>query len=497
MTQLQNVGTINTPNPTSAFGDLSVSNATPIIQIQYPYNLNTSLVITRDNTGTSSVVSNLAQVSTSAAANASAMILSRRPLKYNPGEGGLHKFTGIFDTAVANNTQEIGIGDVNDGYSFGYNGTAFGVLVRRGGSQEVRVFTVTAASTTSENIELTLDGTSTGAAVTVTVQTNDAEGRTVTANEIAAHDYSGVGPGWAVHSMGPKVFFHAYDASSRTGTYEITTATTATATVAQSLAGAAPTDTYITQANWNADVMDGTGPSEMVLDQTKGNVYKIQYQWLGFGPIDFFVENPATKSFQLVHRVEYGNANIVSSVTNPTLPMYLLSKNAANTTDIVVKVGSHSGEAEGMIVDLGVPKSTSVNSITVGTTEIPLFTIHSHDIYQGLTNRVEVMLRSISASTVGGTKAAIFRIVRGATVTGAAFSSIDSNTSTVHLDTTATVMTGGKEIFAFDLPKDGSDFIKLKGLNLDMVAPEFLTMSGQTLTANTTVSTTLNWTEAF
>ncbi|KKK92303.1 hypothetical protein LCGC14_2704310, partial [marine sediment metagenome] len=48
-----------------------------------------------------------------------------------------------------------------------------------------------------------------------------------------------------------RVFFHAYDASSRTGTYEITTASQAAGTFTQSLAGAAPTETRVAQANWN------------------------------------------------------------------------------------------------------------------------------------------------------------------------------------------------------------------------------------------------------
>lgn len=483
--------------PKTAFGEIQISESTPIIQIAYPYNLNTDLNVVRDNIGTSSVVDNLAQVSTSASANASAMILSRRSLKYNAGQGGLIKFSGIFDTPVSGNFQEIGIGDVNDGFAFAYAGTTFGILVRRGGKQEVRVLTITAASTTAENIEITVDGTSTGATVAVTVQTDNAAGRTITANEIAAHDYSNVGPGWEVHSMGAKVFFHAYDASSRTGTYEITTATSATGTFGQSLAGVAPTETRVAQADWNEDKMDGSGHSRMTIIPTNGNVYKVQYQWLGFGPIDYFIQEPSTKNFQLVHRVAYGNANIVPSITNPTLPLYLLSKNIANATDIVVKVGSHSAEVEGKIDNLGVPKTAAIKNKTITTSETPIFTIHSHDIYQSLTNRVEIILKSISASTVGGTKSIIFRIRRNATLTGASFSPIDSNTSTIHLDTSATAMVGGDELFAFDLPKDGSDTIPLSGLNLGMVAPEFLTVSGQTTSASSTASTTLNWLELF
>ena len=496
MVNITNLGKLVQDPQTSAFGALNVTETTPAVQIAYPYNINTDLNVTRDNNGTSSVSGNLAQVSTGTSTNASAMILSRRPLKYNAGQGALHKFSGLFSTPAANNTQEIGIGDVNDGFSFGYNGTTFGILVRRGGKQEVRVLTITAASTDIDNLTITLDGTAEGS-VAVTAQTDNAAGRTITANEIAAHDWSDVGPGWDVHTMGPKVFFHAYDASSRSGTYEITTASTATGTFAQSLAGAAPTETRVAQADWNKDKMDGTGIDGMVLDQTKGNVYKIQYQWLGFGAISFFIEDATTMHFQLVHRIMYTNVNTVPSITNPTLPMYILSKNTTNNSDIIVKLGSHSAELEGKVKNLGVPKSTSVNDKTITTDETPIFTIHSHDLYKSLNNRVEIILKSISASTVGGTKAAIIRIRRNVTLTGAAFSAIDSNTSTIHLDTTATAMTGGEELFALDLPKDGSEFLSLEGLNLNMVSPEFLTVSAQTVSANTTASTTLNWLELF
>ncbi len=421
--------------PTGAFGERKVAENTPVLQIQYPYNLNTDLNVTRDNqSGASSVSNNLGQVSSGAAANSSAMILSRRPFKYNPGQGGLHKFSGLFSTPAANNTQEIGLGDVNDCYSFAYDGTTFGILLRRNGRQEVRRLAITAASTDIDNLTITLDGTAEGS-IAVTAQTDDAAGRTVTAGEIAAHDFSNVGLGWEAHSMGANVFFHAYDASVRTGTYEITTASTAAGTFSQSLAGVAPTETRTAQADWNVDKMDGSGPSEMTLDPTKGNVYQIQYQWLGFGPISFFIEDDDNKRFQLVHRVNYSNQNTVPSITNPSLPMYFLSKNTSNTSDIVVKVGSHSAGSEGRIDNLGVPKSTSVNDLTVTTSETPLFTIHSHDIYKSLTNRVEVILKALSASTVGGTKAAIIRIRRNATLTGGSFSAIDSNTSTIHLDT--------------------------------------------------------------
>ena len=57
------------------------------------------------------------------------------------------------------------------------------------------------------------------------------------------------------------------------------------------------TDTWIPQVSWNQDPFNGTGASGVVLDPTKGNVYKIQMEWLGFGDINFFIENPNNGDF--------------------------------------------------------------------------------------------------------------------------------------------------------------------------------------------------------
>ena len=46
-------------------------------------------------------------------------------------------------------------------------------------------------------------------------------------------------------------------------------------------------DTFIQQSSWNVDRADGTGPSQMVLDVTKDNIYWIDVQWLGAGRIRF------------------------------------------------------------------------------------------------------------------------------------------------------------------------------------------------------------------
>ena len=482
----------------TAFGELSVAEPSPVNQVQFPYNINTDIWEKRDNNGTSSVSNNMANLSTGAAANQCSTILTKTPIKYNPGQGALCRFTAIYTAGAANSTQYAGIGSEDDGYFFGFTGTTFGILRRQGGKPQTQRLQITTASNTNENITITLNGVAETVAVTATggdTATNKVE----TANEIAAHDFSDVGEGWEVHNMGPFIFFTSYSSGSKTGTYSLVNGGgEAAGTFTQSLAGVSATDTAVAQSSWSEDVMDGTGPSGVTLDTSKGNVYQITYQWLGFGSIEYSIENPSTGEFVLVHRIEYANANTVPSIDNPTLPLFASAKNTSNTTDIVLKIGSMGGFVEGRNILPGLPHALSVESTSIGTTETPIMTLHSHDIYQSTINRVEIKMTSGRVSA-DGSKNSIIRIRKNAVITGpVSFSALDSNISTIHRDTAATGVSGGTVVFEEAIEKIGSVPIDLEKIGVTMVAPDFLTLTIQATGASTVdVIGTLNWQELF
>jgi len=239
-------------NQKTAFGELLVAKLKPQIQADFSYNINPEVWHDHSNNGTASVDEHRMKLSTGAGANQSAQIQTRVAVKYNAGQGGLTRLTALFTTGVANSEQTAGIGDSTDGYFFGYNGSDFGILRRRGGHKEVRTLTITTASTTNENITITLDG---DADSTVTV-TNSGVIST-TANEIADHDYSSLGSGWEVHSDGDgTVKFVSYDSETHTGSYSLS-GTTAVGSYAQDIAGLAPTDTWTLQADTSQGAGDG------------------------------------------------------------------------------------------------------------------------------------------------------------------------------------------------------------------------------------------------
>tara|TARA_R110002096_G_scaffold271950_5_gene465684 strand:- start:732 stop:2510 length:1779 start_codon:yes stop_codon:yes gene_type:complete len=122
---------VHVHDPVTAFGEVRTAHLSPKVHLTYPYNINGDLIHTTEaNSGTVTQADSMAVLQTSTNSAGSAELESRDALVYRSGLGGLARFTGMFTTGVANSEQIIGVGDTEDGFFFGYNGTAFGVLRR-------------------------------------------------------------------------------------------------------------------------------------------------------------------------------------------------------------------------------------------------------------------------------------------------------------------------------------------------------------------------------
>lgn len=482
----------------TAFGELSVAELTPIVQVQFQYNINAALVKTNiNNGGTVTQSDSMAVLQTSANANAYANMNSVISISYNPGQGALMRGTAIFTTGVGDSSQWIGVGDIGDGYFFGFNGADFGVMRRQGGQPEIRILAVTTKSTTAEDITITLDG---DAKSDVTVSDATATDATTTANEIAAADYSEVGTGWAAVADGTTVVFISFDAASHSGTYSVS-GTTVAGIAIQLIAGAVPTETFVAQTAWNSDRFlfstdPSNSPSGVTLDPTMGNVYQIKYQWLGFGAIDFSIENPATGQFDLVHRIQYANANTSPSIDDPALPIVLEVKNDANTTNLTLKTASLGGFTAGKEENLGLLKGSLVSAVAVAATEIPIISIRNKFDYQSQRNRVSLLLSLLSVSN--DAKNISIKAKLNPTLTGNAFNDVDTNTSVVSIDTAATAISGGEDIgLNLTLNKNESKDINLAELDFKLNPGDVLSFTGTSEAAGTTASLAVNWKELF
>lgn len=95
----------------------------------------------------------------------------------------------------------------------------------------------------------------------------------------------------------------------------------------------AGTDTRIARSDWNVDRLDGAGPSGATLDLTRGNVFRIEFEWFGYGSVRFrvLVSRGRKETLQTVHyyqRTTGGGAN----VQTPQLPLRTELANEGTTT---------------------------------------------------------------------------------------------------------------------------------------------------------------------
>jgi hypothetical protein len=276
-----------------------------------------------------------------------------------------------------------------------------------------------------------------------------------------------------------------------------TDSTGVTANLAETLAGADVTNEWVAQAAWNLDVADASGTLP-TLDPTKGNVYQIRYQWLGFGLLTFAIENPANGKFVDVHQIRYANANTVPSLQNPTLPLHIMSKNTSNGSNLTVKTSSMAGFVEGRVEETPLQRAASGSNGAVAQTELPIISIKNDIIHQSKINRVQIRPEYLSVAT-DATKPIIIRLRLNPTLTGTPnFTAFDAAVSTVSVDTGATGLTGGEDILTILLGKADSDLIFLNEFTERLHPGDILTVTAEAISGSGhEADVALSWGELF
>jgi len=435
------------------FGSLHTESLTPVIQADAVYGVNSFLnnattglaVGTGSGSGSVTGTNNVFKASTGTTQYSFATLQSRRRLRYRPGQGLIGRFAGLFSTPAASSIVVAGFGTAESGYFFGYNGTSFGVLKSTGGLREYHTLTITTPSTATNNYVITLPSTA-----TVSIAATNNSNATQTAHEISLGDF----PGWSAEARGNTVVFLANSAGSVAGSITLSqpgAATPAAATTAETTAGAAATDTWVPQASWNGDRLDGTGPSGVTLDPAKGNVYQVGMQYLGFGIVMMQIEvstAAAGTRFVTVHTFHNPNTLTAPHQTQPSFPFTMAAYSAGSTTDVSVSVGSYAGFIEGHAVNIGPRMSYGVTAAVTSSTSAytPLFTARNSLIFNGRPNQSVAKLISVHGAAKSTNGLTTFYLIRNATLSAGTvnFTQFDTASST-YWDKGATACTLGSD----------------------------------------------------
>lgn len=258
----------------------------------------------------------------------------------------------------------------------------------------------------------------------------------------------------------------------------------------RSEASGAIVDTFIPEADWNGQTVN--------FNKDKGNVYQIQFQYLGFGEINFSIEEQNTGEFVVVHTIRYANTSIYPSLKNATLPYYLFVDNGTSGVDIELRSASCGFFVEGKSKINGLPNAISNEKTGIATTETNILTIRNKEFFpiSPSHNHSEIYPNIIKLVATGGTRPAKIRILLNTTLGGVpSFTDIDTNTSCVDYDVAGTTVSGGYVIAEDIVPKDGYTTIDLGKINAFLDREDTLTIAAQTSSGTIDIYASINWVE--
>lgn len=257
------------------------------------------------------------------------------------------------------------------------------------------------------------------------------------------------------------------------------------------------TNTFVSQSNWNLDTLDGNGPSNMILNTLFGNVFKIQFQWLGFGSIKFFVENQETGLFLPVHIIKFSNTSTSTSINNPNGYLRLESNNGATTSNVFVQSPSMSVKYESIPnKNIGVRFSISNTSSIVANTRQSILTIRNKQLFQTVANFVPISLQFVSVATIGN-KPVRIDVVYNQTNATLIYTDISINQSVIEFSTTVATITTGQTIQSFYLGASDSKTIDYNAIDYVLSPADNISFVAFSTSGTNDNSISVSWIERF
>ena len=204
-------------------------------------------------------------------------------------------------------------------------------------------------------------------------------------------------------------------------------------------------NTKVSQADWNVDKMDGTGPSKLTLDISKAQILWMDMEWLGVGSVRMgFVVNG---QFIVCHIFHHANSIESTYMTTASLPVRMEITNTSATSGASkLKQICHSVMSEGGYELRGTQQGvgttiTSPRSLTTAGTYYPVVALRLKSTGQRLD--AIAILSDLSFLGLSNGTNYNYRVTQRATVTGGTWVSGGANSS-VEYNLTGTAVSGGR-----------------------------------------------------
>lgn len=483
----------------SAFGEVLTAKVNPVFQLDGIYGLPERDFETYNAAGGTAIsTGTLMEVATGTNTNGYGVIRSRRAVRYRPGQGALSRFTAKFSQPQPGTTQRAGFFTQEQALQIGYDGSDFGILRQNGGKAHIHRFDITSAASGAETVTLTLNDYNIAVSLTGggTAAQDAAEIADAVRNDALGNAL------WVVEESEDHVCFLSTSVGPVGGTFGFSTTGDIAMTNSVSQTGVNHTNNWIYQTAFNIDTLDGNGPSGMVLDHTKLNVFQINFRWLGAGEMRFAVEDPNSGDIVFFHHIHYSNQNTDVHLDNPSLKVGYVAANLSGAPlaqEVKVCGASILGAIEGEIRPTKLPSAAqSSNTTNIGANTLThILSIKNRTLFQDKINTREFILKNINAAftQASATPVEVYIMFNFDTGFLREWTAVSETKSSVYYSNTQNAVTLGDDVplYIIDVLENVSE--NVENLNLNIPPGSTISLLVESTAQITRSAVSLSWLE--
>lgn len=240
-----------------------------------------------------------------------------------------------------------------------------------------------------------------------------------------------------------------------------------------------------------------------------GNIFGINFGWLGYQGITFTWYNPTTRVITPIAHLDYANTSPDVYILNPTLQIFAEVANTGNNTNLTMETPSAIAGTQGYPGDevhspLNVYRPFDVSATYADTNNNKILSIRNKSTaFAGaVNNRVPVAIRSIDLSrSSSGAATSTVRVYKSVTTSAdpLTFTDVDTNNSPVATNVVAATITTGSSEYSYTVSSaDTGRSIQFDNGQLVLYPGDTLTIAIQASgNQSTTYTVTVNWEEQF
>ncbi len=238
-------------------------------------------------------------------------------------------------------------------------------------------------------------------------------------------------------------------------------------------------ETIVRQGSWNADNMDGNGPSGLTLAISRGYVYQVVFSWYGYGTVEYRIvsydEATREQKTVVVHRIRKEGQ---VSVEDPNLPVRASVENNGVVNPYILCVTGREYSTYGKFVpNRRITGQYRLELGGINTTFLPSVSFRRKSDFESVAVKT-------SGFSVISDKDLLIQLRLNGTLTGAAFntpSDYSAAETALEADMSATGISDGETIYEDLLGASGAGSSKTGFQIIDVPAIDFIALQPITL----------------